>query len=72
MARVTHRGRHGHPVVFGSAVFEELRRADLNSGAKAVVHAHALDILNVEVDDSGVLRDVDTPRDYRELFGRDP
>jgi CTP:molybdopterin cytidylyltransferase MocA len=72
IARATHQGRHGHPVIFGSAVFEELRRADRSSGAKAVVHAHASDILNVEVDDSGVLRDVDTAEDYRELFGRDP
>jgi molybdenum cofactor cytidylyltransferase len=72
IARATHQGRHGHPVIFGSAVFEELRHADPNAGAKAVVHAHAHEILNVEVDDAAVLRDVDTPRDYRELFGRDP
>jgi molybdenum cofactor cytidylyltransferase len=72
IARATYQGRHGHPVVFGSAVFEELRRADPNAGAKTVVHAHADEILNVEVEDSAVLQDVDTPRDYRELFGRDP
>jgi molybdenum cofactor cytidylyltransferase len=72
IARATHGGRHGHPVIFGSAVFDELRRADPDRGAKAVVHAHANDIREVEVDDSAVLRDVDTPGDYRELFGRDP
>jgi molybdenum cofactor cytidylyltransferase len=72
IARATYQGRHGHPVVFGSAVFEELRRADPNAGAKTVVHAHADEILNVEVEDRAVLQDVDTPRDYRELFGRDP
>jgi len=72
IARATYHGRHGHPVVFGSAVFEELRRADPNTGAKAVVHAHADEILNVDVEDAAVLRDIDTPRDYRELFGRDP
>jgi molybdenum cofactor cytidylyltransferase len=72
IARATHHGRHGHPVIFGSVVFEELRGADPNTGAKAVVHAHADQILNVEVDDPAVLRDVDTRQDYRELFGRDP
>jgi molybdenum cofactor cytidylyltransferase len=72
IARAAHGGRHGHPVIFGSALFDELRRADLNAGAKAVVHAHASEILNVDVDDPAVLRDVDTPADYRELFGRDP
>jgi molybdenum cofactor cytidylyltransferase len=72
VARATFQGRHGHPVVFGSAVFEELRRADPNTGAKMVVHAHATDILDVEVDDPAVLKDVDTVADYRELFGREP
>jgi molybdenum cofactor cytidylyltransferase len=72
IARATYRGRHGHPVIFGSGVFDELRRADPNTGAKAVVHAHAHELLNVEIDDPAVLRDVDTRRDYRELFGRDP
>jgi molybdenum cofactor cytidylyltransferase len=72
IARATFGGRHGHPVIFGSSVFDELRRADPNTGAKAVVHAHAGDVLDVEVNDPGVLRDVDTVQDYRELFGRDP
>lgn len=72
IARATHHGRHGHPVIFGSAVFQELRRADPNTGAKKVVHAHAREVLDVEVDDPAVLRDVDTVQDYRELFGRDP
>ena len=28
VVRATYRGRHGHPVVFGRKVFDELRRAD--------------------------------------------
>jgi len=72
IARASYHGRHGHPVIFGSAVFEQLRRADPNSGARAVVHAHGSGVLDVEVDDQAVLRDVDTMADYRELFGRDP
>jgi molybdenum cofactor cytidylyltransferase len=72
IARATYRGRHGHPVLFGSAVFNELRRADSNTGAKIVVRAHEGEVLDVEVDDPAVLRDVDTPQDYRDLFGRDP
>jgi molybdenum cofactor cytidylyltransferase len=65
-------GRHGHPVVFSRAVFEELRRADLHAGAKAVLRAHEQAIVNVDVDDPGVLGDVDTPETYRAMFGRDP
>jgi molybdenum cofactor cytidylyltransferase len=72
ITRATFRGRHGHPVIFAAALFDELRGADPNTGAKMVVHAHAGEVLNVEVNDPAVLRDVDTLQDYRELFGRDP
>ncbi len=71
IVRACHRGRHGHPVVFSRAVFIELRRADPAIGAKAVLRAHEGAIVNVEVDDPGVVRDVDTPEDYRALFGRE-
>lgn len=59
--------RHGHPVLFDRAVFEELRRAPLTDGAKAVVHAHADQLLNVPVDDEGCLADIDTPGDYESM-----
>ena len=66
IARATHGGRHGHPVVFGRSVFDALRRADPATGAKSVVHAYP--VLNVEVPDAGVLHDVDTPEDYARLI----
>ena len=61
--------RHGHPVVFDRRVFDELRRAPLERGAKVVVRAHATEIVNVAVTDEGCLVDVDTPGDY-EALGR--
>lgn len=67
IARTSHRGRHGHPVIFGRQVFDELRRANPAVGAKSVVRAHEASVLDVEVDDEGVLRDIDTPEDYRRL-----
>jgi len=68
VARAVHRGRHGHPVIFSRKVFDELRRADPSIGAKAVVNAHAAEVLNVEVDEPAVLMDVDTPEDYTRAF----
>jgi len=62
--------RHGHPVLFDRAVFDELRRAPLDAGAKAVVHAHQNEIVNVAVDDEGCLIDIDTPYDYAALVER--
>jgi CTP:molybdopterin cytidylyltransferase MocA len=71
LVRATYRGRHGHPVIFGRAVFDELRRSDPSMGAKAVVRAHPHELLDFEVDDPGVLDDIDLPEDYtRALDGR--
>jgi CTP:molybdopterin cytidylyltransferase MocA len=69
IARATFGGRHGHPVVFGPAVFGELRRADRHVGARMVVHAHADAILDVDVPDEGVVTDVDDPEEYARVFG---
>jgi molybdenum cofactor cytidylyltransferase len=60
--------RHGHPVLFDRATFDELRRAPLSEGAKAVVHAHAGQVVNVPVDDAGSLVDIDTPADYQRVM----
>jgi CTP:molybdopterin cytidylyltransferase MocA len=51
-------------------VFDELRRAPLDAGAKAVVHAHQNEIVNVAVDDEGCLIDIDTPYDYAAFVER--
>jgi molybdenum cofactor cytidylyltransferase len=60
--------RHGHPVLFDRVVFDELRRAPLEEGAKAVVHRRAQQLVNVEVLDAGCLVDVDTREDYARLL----
>jgi molybdenum cofactor cytidylyltransferase len=62
-------GRHGHPVLFDRALFDELRRADPSAGARAVVHAHADRAADVPVDDDGAFADIDTPEDYARWIG---
>ena len=72
IARATYRGRHGHPVVFASSVFAQLRNADPAIGARVVLQAHRDAILDVEVPDEGAVIDVDDPATYERLFGRQP
>ena len=62
--------RHGHPVIFDRALFDGLRGAPFDAGAKSVVRAHEHDLLNVPVDDEGCLVDIDTPGEYRSLSER--
>src|ERR1051325_11016020 len=61
--------RRGHPVIWGSALFEELlmsRRAQ-EEGARAVLRAHQAEITAVPVDDPAVIDAVNTPEDYERL-----
>lgn len=53
----------GHPVGFGSDHFAQLLRLSGDAGARKLVRRHAADLVTCPVDDPGVLRDVDTPRD---------
>ena len=70
LVRPEREGRHGHPVVFDRSLFDDLRRADPQRGAKPVVRAHAAEGLELPVGDDGAFEDVDTPEDYERAFGR--
>lgn len=61
--------RHGHPVIFDRSVFDDLRSADPNIGAKAVFATYRDRVLNVEVKDAGAFEDIDTPADYKRVLG---
>jgi molybdenum cofactor cytidylyltransferase len=65
--RARYQGRNGHPVIFARTLFDELRHASPQAGAKAVLRAHQDTIINVDVEDAGVVGDIDTPEDYARL-----
>jgi molybdenum cofactor cytidylyltransferase len=58
--------RRGHPMIFGADLFNELLEAPLDQGAMTVVRKHTAEILHLEVDEPGVLVDIDTPEAYEE------
>jgi len=60
-----HHGERGHPVGFSSACYDALVALTGDEGAKAIVGAHRDRIVRIDVDDAGILRDVDTPSDLR-------
>ena len=64
IVRPASRGRHGHPVIFDRALFDELRQANPKEGAKEVVRAYSAEVMNVEMTDEGAFTDIDTPEDY--------
>jgi molybdenum cofactor cytidylyltransferase len=56
-----HRGRRGHPVGFGAELFSELSALSGDDGARRLLARYPA--FGVELDDPGVLVDVDTQAD---------
>lgn len=65
----TYRGERGHPPVFSATLFPELADPALEGGARTVVHRHLERALLVEVEDAGVITDIDTPEAYAAVVG---
>lgn len=62
-----HRGQRGNPVAIGAAYRAALLELTGDVGARALFERHARHVTRLEVDDPGVLADVDTPQDLRTL-----
>jgi len=60
-----YRGERGHPVGFGKVCYAALVALRGDEGAKSIVTAHRDSLARIDVDDPGVLRDVDTPSDLK-------
>ena len=65
-----HEGRRGHPVIFASGYRQELLAISGDRGARSVVERHPECVVAVPVSASGILADVDTPEEYRNLRER--
>ena len=61
-----YRGRRGHPVGFGAAHRDALAALAGDEGARSILDAHPSSLRFVDVDDPGILRDVDVPADLAE------
>jgi molybdenum cofactor cytidylyltransferase len=67
----TFKGRRGHPVIFSSALYPELLAAPADKGARAVVWAHAADVLEVPTDEEGVVLNLNDPDTLNRALGAD-
>ena len=56
-----YRGTRGHPVGFARRHFAALCALEGDEGARSIVAAHSGELTLLDVDDAGIVRDVDTP-----------
>ena len=65
IAAPVHRGRRGQPVLFGRDFRRELLNLSGDVGARGLLARRAGRVVEVAVDDGGILTDVDTEAEYR-------
>lgn len=54
----------GHPILIDMKYKPEVKCISPNIGLRALVHNHPQDVLEVEVNTSRILKDIDKPEDY--------
>jgi len=57
----THRGKRGNPVLWDRRYMEQMRQVRGDVGARHLIGEHEDQLCEVEMDDAGVLMDVDSP-----------
>jgi molybdenum cofactor cytidylyltransferase len=65
LAVPTYRGKRGHPLAIDPALVPSIAAVDPNQGLRQLLDRHA--VTELEVEDRGVIADVDTPADYATL-----
>jgi molybdenum cofactor cytidylyltransferase len=64
-----HQGRRGHPIWFSGQLVAEFLELPENGAARDVVRSHASQTEFLDVDDAGILADIDDPEAYVRLTG---
>ncbi len=62
-------GRRGHPIWIARELFAEFLALPASGAARDVVRGHQAETLWLDVDDPGVIADIDDPAAYRALIG---
>ena len=67
LAVPVYRGKRGHPLAIAPALIPEIETLDPDVGLKQLRDRHEDLLLEMEVEDPGVVLDVDTPEEYENL-----
>jgi molybdenum cofactor cytidylyltransferase len=67
IAAPVYRGKRGHPVGFAASLGERLAQLTGDAGAREIVRSEAARVQSIEVEDAGVLADIDTPAQLQAL-----
>jgi molybdenum cofactor cytidylyltransferase len=57
--------KRGHPLLINRKYRNEIEKLDIREGLRSLAYQFSDDVLEVETDNSGILRDFDTYEDYK-------
>jgi molybdenum cofactor cytidylyltransferase len=60
--------KRGHPVLIDNKYRQEVAALDPQIGLRELMHNHPEDILEVGLDTPAIIKDIDTPEDYKKLI----
>ncbi|MFP5287991.1 MAG: NTP transferase domain-containing protein, partial [Thermoanaerobaculia bacterium] len=70
LALPVYHDRRGHPLAIAPALIPEIETLDPAVGLRQLRDRHEVELLEIEVEDVGVVLDVDTPAEYENLNRR--
>jgi len=70
IARPVYRGLQGHPVLIGVRYLQEALQLQEDVGARQILMNHPEDILEIEADQEGILKDIDTHEEYQKYLNQ--
>jgi molybdenum cofactor cytidylyltransferase len=62
-------GRRGHPVIFSASLYDELLRAPIETGARAIVWAHKGEVEEVRTNEEGCVLNLNDPETLQKELG---
>ena len=58
-------GKRGHPLLIAAKYFPKIKKLDHSKGLRSLAEKYAEDVLEVECTFPEILRDIDTPEEYK-------
>ena len=68
LACPTYNGQSGHPLLLSDYVARKILTDSGEDGMQGAITRCGVDMLEISVDDEGILHDADTPQDYKKLL----
>jgi molybdenum cofactor cytidylyltransferase len=65
-----HKGKRGHPILIDRKYIDEIEKLKSSEGLRSLSYKHPDDVLEIETDEPGILRDFNTYEDFQKEFNQ--